>query len=515
MNVNERIPYAIYIVLPRHSRLLVFALKSHILVSQFTITESRNSRNSQFYNHLSLFQIVDVCVVGGGSGGIGAVVSASRHGAKTLLIEASPGIGGTSTRAGVNNYEPVAGATGLPAELFARLRERPDTVSIQRRTAKYHPDRLWGIYDRSNESDYRLSLIRRCGTPIAFEPDVMNDMMIATVLESGCELSLNTRFVEVRASGDRIESISIDSPEGPLEIQANVFIDTTADIHLARAGGCESAIGVEPRSVYNEPSAPNEHESVLNNASLCYQITPLKDDEQTEISDPPESIDLDELNPVTSIRTYANGDRNMNPLRLMTGQEAFDLGDKAYEESLRRIKAQWYVLRTKYGFEFERWEMTWISPMLRIRETHKLVGEHVLTKRSVETPLEESKPEDIVAFADHALDFLGSRPSRQLVNGPCGIPFRCLLTKEFDNLLVACRGASFSSIGASTCRLSRTMMVLGQAASSAAALFGSSVKQFKAENLRKTLRSDEIALDLADGYLDAMSDVQPIQEADW
>ena len=59
------------------------------------------------------------------------------------------------------------------------------------------------------------------------------------------------------------------------------------------------------------------------------------------------------------------------------------------------------------------------------------------------------------------------------------------------------------------------MMVLGQAAGSADALFGSSVKQFKAENLRNTLRSDGIALDLADGYLDAMSDVQQIQEADW
>ncbi|MEE2753812.1 MAG: FAD-dependent oxidoreductase [Candidatus Latescibacterota bacterium] len=339
---------------------------------------------------MSLSQNVDVCVVGGGSGGIGAAVSTSRHGAETLLIEASPCLEGISTRAGVNNYEPVAGATG-----------------------------------------------------------------------------------------------------------------------------CESAIGFEPKTVYDEPSVPDEHKSVLNNASLCYRITPLKEDEQTEISDPPKGIDLDELNPVTSIRTYANGDRNMNPQRLMTGQEAFDLGNKAYKESLRRIKAQWYVLQTKYGFEFERWKMRWISPMLGIRETHRLVGEHVLTEHDVETPLEASTHDDIVAFADHALDFHGSRPSRQLVNGPYGIPFRCLLTKEFDNLLVACRGASFSSICASTCRLSRTMMVLGQAAGSAAALFGSSVKQFKAKNSRNTLRSDGIALDLADGYLDAMSDVQPKQETDW
>ena len=53
---------------------------------------------------------------------------------------------------------------------------------------------------------------------------------------------------------------------------------------------------------------------------------------------------------------------------------------------------------------------------------------------------------------------------------PYGIPFRCLLPAEIDNLAIACRGASFSSVAASSCRLSRTMMQLGQAAGTAAAL---------------------------------------------
>jgi len=44
------------------------------------------------------------------------------------------------------------------------------------------------------------------------------------------------------------------------------------------------------------------------------------------------------------------------------------------------------------------------------------------------------------------------------------------LPLELENLAVACRGASFSSVAASSCRLSRTMMQLGQAAGTAAAL---------------------------------------------
>jgi hypothetical protein len=493
----------------------VFTIKSHILVSPLRIQEFSFSRNFKFYNHLNTIQKVDVCVVGGGSGGFGAAVSAARHNAKTLLIEASPGLGGTSTRAGVNNYEPVAGAMGLPAELYEKLQSVQDAVTIQVRTEKYHPDRPWGIYDRSNHTDYRLTLSRRCGTAVVFEPDAMNTAMLETVEEAGCELLLSSRFTDVRTSNGEIDAITVSTPEGEITVEADVFIDSTADIYLARAAGCQSAIGVESKDAYNEPTAPDDPETVLNSASLCYRISPLSENESPSIDSPPPGIDLASLNPVTSIRTYANGDRNMNPLRLMTGEEAYDLGEDAYTESLRRIKAHWHVLQTKYGFEFGRWKLTWISPMLGIRETHRLVGEHVLTEQDVETPLAESPHKDIVGFADHALDFHGTRPSRQLANGPYGIPFRCLLAKEYENLLVACRGSSYSSIGASTCRLSRTMMVLGQAAGAAAAMYGRSVKSYNPDDLRSTLKSDGVALELQDGYLDAMDDVVPIQEPDW
>ena len=48
--------------------------------------------------------------------------------------------------------------------------------------------------------------------------------------------------------------------------------------------------------------------------------------------------------------------------------------------------------------------------------------------------------------------------------------YRCLLPCRTENLMIACRGASFTHIAASSCRLSRTMMTLGQAAGTAAAI---------------------------------------------
>ena len=49
------------------------------------------------------------------------------------------------------------------------------------------------------------------------------------------------------------------------------------------------------------------------------------------------------------------------------------------------------------------------------------------------------------------------------IKTPYSIPITCLEAKEYDNLFVACRGASFSNIAASSARLTRTMLGLGEA----------------------------------------------------
>ena len=452
----------------------------------------------------------DICVIGAGSGGFGAACSAARHGASVLLIEAYDGLGGTSTWAGVNNYEPVAGATGLPQEIYERLRRRPLAVCLQRRTDSYRPEYPFGRFEPASETDYRLSLSRRCGAPITFEPGDLQEVMRDMLAEAGnCTLRLKTRFTEVDVSGDRLRSITARSGDGDTRIEAAVFIDSTADIHLARAAGCRSAIGPEDTDAYGEASATSEGGLVLNNASPCYRVEPLKPGERKQIQQPPEGVDLEELRPVTSIRTYPNGDLNMNPLHLMTGREALDLGDRAHAVATERALAHWHLLQTRY--DFDDFRLVSLCPRLGIRETHRLVGRYVLREQDIDAGLAAQEHDDIVALADHSVDFHGARPSRPVPNGPYGIPFRCLLTNEIANLVVACRGASFSSIAASSCRLSRTMMVLGQAAGTATALFGESVRDFDAATLRAQLRRDGVALDLKTGYLDAMPGVEPLE----
>ncbi len=455
-------------------------------------------------------QNCDLCVVGAGSGGFAAALSAARRGLRVLLVEAAPGVGGTSTWAGVNNYEPVAGATGIVAEVYQRLRQVPDTVTLQRPRARYHPERPWGWYDRAAETDYRLSLSRASGLPIAFEPDALDRVMRQMLNEAGVELLLKTRCTAVETRGGQIDHVAAADSTGEMQIKAPVFVDATAHIFLARQAGCQTRLGPEGPEIYGENSASADAGLALNNASLCYRITPLKAGEKQRIQDAPADVDLDEIRPVTSIRTYPNGDLNMNPLGMMSGQLAHQLGENAYGEALKRMRAHWYILQTRYPFQ--DWKLSWVSPFLGVREGPRLVGRYVLNERDIDAGLAQQEHGDIIAIADHAVDFHGSIPSREVPNGPYGVPFRCLLTNEYDNVLVACRGASFSSIAASSCRLSRTMMVLGQAAGTAAALFGKDVANFDAQKLREALSADGVALDLQSAYLDAMPDIEPVPD---
>lgn len=88
--------------------------------------------------------------------------------------------------------------------------------------------------------------------------------------------------------------------------------------------------------------------------------------------------------------------------------------------------------------------------------------------------LRQDRREELIAYADHALDTHGEShidgPNLKELAMPYGVPLDCLLPQELDNLIVATRGASFTHIAAASCRLSRTMMALGEAAGIATAI---------------------------------------------
>jgi hypothetical protein len=135
--------------------------------------------------------------------------------------------------------------------------------------------------------------------------------------------------------------------------------------------------------------------------------------------------------------------------------------------------------------------------MLGVRESWRVVTEYVLRQQDLEQGLPAQTHPDLIGIADHPTDRHGEGGGLGDPEHAYGIPFRCLIPRGWANLLVACHGAGFSSIAASSCRLTRTMMELGQAAGTAAALGkarGCEARDVPAAALQSALREDHVQL---------------------
>ena len=389
----------------------------------------------------------DVCIVGGGSGGSGAAIAAARAGVEVILIEREARLGGTSTQGYVSNWEPGPGCA-IAREIFERLQRRPSALTAS--------------------VPYERTLTRAGMRGLSFEPEQFSEVVLDMLRETRrCRVLLNTSFVTATTSrlGQRVNAITAVARDGQAyRICAGVYVDCTGGGYLCQAAGCDVMLGAEPRSRFGEPSAPEAPEKVLNAMELCYRIRPRDNPLRQPL---PESA-------APRRGGYAfplpSGDRMVNPCGgLMSGMELIERGyEGAMAEAKQRVQAHWHWLQktTFPGYEFDSY-----GPMLAIRESYRVVGEYVLTENDLLAGIKAQVHPDIVAIADHPMDTHGSGGGLRKVATPYGIPYRCLIPAGgWTNLMIACRGASFSHIAASSCRLSRTIIQLGHAAGLGAAL---------------------------------------------
>lgn len=431
----------------------------------------------------------DLVVIGAGSGGIGAALAAARLGLQVALVERAPQLGGNAVRSGVCSWESGCGGTGLPFDIWLRMRQRPlacAVLSFGRHfvwQAPDAPDRFPGGELLVDPTRSYVDTLQRSGSQglardeafcrehwhaTIFEPDVYAEVVAELLAETGrVDLRLRTAFTAADVSGGHVAAVTLDDGT---RLTADCFVDGTADVHLAAACGCELLSGQDPRARFAEPSAPEEGNELLNAITLIYRVTP--DDEpyvEPFEGDRHPQCDWRERFPSAQICQFANGDRHINMLPTLEAEELRRLGyDAALAEATRRVWCHWAWLQHDYP-EFQKFRLKWIAPALGVREGRRIVAERMLTEHDLVAGVGAQTDPDVITVADHAIDRhgRGGGACGELVR-PYGVPFRCLVPRGFDNLLVACRGAGFSSLAASSCRLSRTMMQLGQAAGTAA-----------------------------------------------
>ncbi len=157
----------------------------------------------------------DVCVVGGGSAGIGAAVAAARADAEVVLVERQPRLGGTSTQAYVCNWEPGPGGP-LAREIADRLRKRSHAVGI---TSDHNPSRSkgpFGLWLINPDATYEQSL-RRSGRPrrdwraVVFQPHALGGMARQ---EHGDIIAIADHALDIHGAGHRRVHGQPKSPYG-------------------------------------------------------------------------------------------------------------------------------------------------------------------------------------------------------------------------------------------------------------------------------------------------------------
>jgi len=430
----------------------------------------------------------DVVVVGGGPGGIGAAISAARNGADTVLVERYGYLGGMGTGGLVtiipclSDFSGTMQIGGINQEWIERL--------TMREAETHPPEEIWGSTDKrliSYWNDRSFFTVREGHIVYASLIDaeiskcILNDMII----EAKVKAYLHSWGTMPIMDGDRAIGVVFESKSGRQAIMAKVVIDSTGDGDLLPQAGAAFDTDINPKLR-------------IANLSLSYwigNVNFMKADDFRKTN--PQKWDelmqglMQKGGHTFFMRSNLKGQENIvwvHP-RYATSSQT-DVEELTRVEFLGREK----MLLTHKFYQkhipgFEDSFIVLSGPQLGTRGARRVHGDHMVTSRDL---LSHKPFEDTVAiFPD--LD----RGEASLAHPNAFIPYRSLLPKGVENMLVACRAFSSDQEVNNFFNLIPHCVAIGEAAGTAAALSidqSVSVRNVDFASLRKQLIAQNVPL---------------------
>ena len=456
-----------------------------------------------------MMKTYDVIVVGLGAGGVGASLTLALEKNLKVAVVEKEDVGGTMVIGGVNCFEPGIAIGHIQESLCKNLLNKglgKVQKSIEGYPCENNPYAISVDYNSPYESTLRRGSLdqRTQCRRFMFDDKAMQTEILSRLEKSNVDLYVGYKLVSSSVINKNIEQIEIENKQGEkATLKSRFFIDCTSDVSLAYASGCKTTIGQESKAVYGEEIAPAVSRGEINGVSLVFRIsknteTEFKFDDNllVDVTEWEENL-LKKNNVYFCANQYPNGDYNINMLPTMTGKEFFSMPyEDAYKICYTRVKK---LSEHLVSYErFKDYRLKYVFPMIGIREDRRIVGKYVMTLKDILCSTKENVNRNYVAYADHIIDMHGCEGERPPITHPYGIPYECLQTNEVDNLLVASKGSSFSHIVASSCRLSRTIMDMGESAGNACKL---------AINQNKKLSQVQLNVDIFDGYESIGTDI--------
>lgn len=440
---------------------------------------------------MRLREQIDVVVVGGGTAGAIAAIAAGRTGARTLLVEQYGQIGGMTsagmTYLGFLDAEGRPAVHGIAQEVFDRL------ISLDAATG-HIADPLRGSVTQA-------------------DPEMLRHMLLAMLEEQDVQLLLHAFLADVLLNGDTLQGVVVETKGGRQLVPARVVVDTTGDADVAARASAPFELGrpedgrLQPVSrifrvgnvyldrVYaylrDHPEEFTVPEGWTTFPGRQYDLAYLEETPGTTIllqravqqaqREGKTSLPKNVISIYTPPYRSGSAEVALNATRVQgINPTDPDRLTQAELEAERQVLEVYRFLKTTIpGFEDSR--LLGTPYQIGVRESRRIIGEYILTADDV---LHGADFADAVARGAYPLDIhdvaKDTRVMNRQVHGKSetmvvlrrsyAIPYRCLLPRRVENLLVAGRCISATHEALSSARGQAVCMATGHAAGTAAAL---------------------------------------------
>ena len=387
----------------------------------------------------------DLIVVGGGLTGVAASVAAAREGLSVLLLERDGCLGGAMSNGLVYPFmkywlkqDEESERKYLSAGIFTEMRTR---------MKEYQPDITNDQYFNSE-----------------FFKILLDDM----VTEAGVNVLFHANVIGATGADRYVKHVSVSTKSGILQLAAHYFIDASGDGDLMALAGCDFQLGRDADG-YCQPM------------TTCFRIGNA--DVKAFLAEKPRLQEIWRAeqaagkitNPRENLLVFTGigeGILHFNTTRV-TKHDPTNAEDVSRAEiTARRQIAEIMRFLREHSPACKDAVLLSSAAHIGVRESRKLRGVHILTAEELKSL---TRFEDVIAVGNYAIDIHSpTGTGTELYYFKAGeyydIPYRSLLPREYDNLLVAGRCISTTHEAQASVRIMPICATLGEAAGNAVAL---------------------------------------------
>lgn len=401
----------------------------------------------------------NLVVAGGGLSGVAAAVSAAREGLKVLLVEKSGCLSGAISNNLVYPFMPYWTKQKVGNDICKKYLSQGIFKEMKERHDIYVDD----CKDHEFNSEY-LKI-------------VLDDM----TAEAGVDVLFHAVVYDVKTDNRKISAVEITAKAQKITVEADFFIDATGDGDLLYLAGCDFQLG-------------RESDGLCQPMTTCFRMSGVDLDLFTE-----ERPRLQELykekqakgeitNPRENILVFFGVGEDVlhfNSTRVVRLDPTNPFDVSRAEVIARKQIHELISFLKENSAAFNESALISVAVNIGVRESRKLKGVHILTGDEL---ISCTRFEDSIALGNYDIDIhspTGTGTShRYFSDGEYyTIPYRSLLPKEYDNLLVAGRSISATHEAQASVRIMPICCCLGEAAGTAISI---------AHNTNKTVHTVDI-----------------------